>query len=185
MEDESIVALFLARSQEAVKALSGQYETLGRQVAFGILTSPRDVEECLNDAYFGVWNSIPPNQPKSLRAYFCKVVRNQALKRLAHDTAQRRNAAFDAALEELEATLASPASVEDHVTARELADAINRFLDQQKRADRVLFLRRYWFHDDLSALAARFDRSEHAITVRLGRIRGKLKAYLEEEGLLP
>lgn len=185
MEDREIIALFQARSQQAVEALAGRYEALGRQVAFGVLASPWDVEECVNDAYFGVWNTIPPQEPGSLRAYFCRIVRNQALKRVEHDTAQKRNAAFDAALEELAACLAVPETVESQITARELTEAIDRFLGTLKREDRVLFLRRHWFGDDLPALATRFGRSEHATVMRLSRIRSKLRCYLKQEGMLP
>ena len=32
--------------------------------------------ECVNDAYLGAWNAIPPAKPDPLLAYICKIVRN-------------------------------------------------------------------------------------------------------------
>jgi DNA-directed RNA polymerase specialized sigma24 family protein len=37
-----------------------------RSLAWNVLGNREDVEECLNDTYLAVWNSIPPERPKYL-----------------------------------------------------------------------------------------------------------------------
>lgn len=64
----------------------------------------------------------------------------------------------------------------------ELTKAIERFLAGETPEMRYLFLRRYFWGDPIPALANLAGMSENAVSVRLSRIRKKLKKYLEREG---
>ncbi len=184
MEDREIIELFFARSEQAVAALADKYGSVLKKVARNILNDPRDAEECVNDAYLALWNAVPPARPDPLPVYACRVARNLALKKYHANAARKRNGAYDAALDELEDCLASPASVEDEVFAAETAAAVNRFLAALGQQDRVLFVRRYWYADSIEELAGRFGKSRHYISVRLSRIRKALRKHLTGEGVL-
>ena len=82
MEDQEIIALFGSRSEQAIVELSHKYRETCKKISFNILNDVRDVEECLNDTWLGVWNSIPPNHLDSLTAYICRMIRNVSLKTL-------------------------------------------------------------------------------------------------------
>ena len=179
MEDREIVKLFWARSEKAISELSARYGGVCLKIANNVLGDPRDAEECVNDAFLAVWNTVPPQQP--LITYVCRIVRNLALNRLRANTAKKRNGHFDAALEELENCIPSNESTEDAFDAAETAAAIDRFLAMLPQRDRVLFVRRYWQGDAIEDLAALTGLSRHAVSVRLSRIRKKLKAYLAGE----
>lgn len=43
-------------------------------------------------------------------------------------------------------------AMEEHYAARELAAAIERFLDTQSKENRVLFMRRYWYADSFAEI---------------------------------
>ena len=64
--------------------------------------------------------------------------------------------------------------------ARELTHAIEDFLDTLTRENRVIFMRRYWFCDSCRDIAGQVGLTEKTVTVRLTRIRRKLKDYLTE-----
>lgn len=66
MEDEKIITLFEQRSERALTELDTKYGKVCRSVSHNILHCNEDVEECVNDAYLGVWNAIPPEKPKPL-----------------------------------------------------------------------------------------------------------------------
>ncbi len=183
MEDQKIIALFFARSEQSITETANKYGALCRQVANNILADPRDTEECVNDAYLGLWNSIPPQKPRSLPGYLCRTVRNLALKKYRANTAQKRNSNFDLSLEELENCFPARTSVEETVEAAELARYLNQFLAGLDRESRVLFLRRYWYSDSVRDLAALFRTTENTVTVRLFRLREKLKKFLEQKGV--
>ena len=100
MEDEAIIALFHARSEQAISELIAKHGAAVRGITANILRDPLDVEECANDTYWRIWNRIPPEVPKSLRAFACSIARNAALNRFHSNTAQKRNSFYDVALDE-------------------------------------------------------------------------------------
>jgi RNA polymerase sigma-70 factor (ECF subfamily) len=96
------------------------------------------------------------------------------------NTAVKRNSFYDIALEELEDCIPS-SNTDEEFDAKELAKVIDNFLDTLNRDSRVMFVRRYWFSDSLSEIAKMFGINEHNVSVRLFRIRKKMKKYLERE----
>lgn len=184
LEDKEITALFRTRSERAVEELDRAYGRLVRSLARNLLSDARDAEEAVSDAYLAVWNSIPPNEPEQLRPYVCRVVRNVCVARLRKLTAQKRDSACDAALDELAELLPARETVETMYDAKELSAAIDRFLDAVSYDDRYLFMRRYWYADPVSEIAKAMGLGTHRVTVRLSRIRKRLYDYLKKEGLL-
>lgn len=182
MKDEEIIDLFFARSQQGIAELEAKYGRLFCRLAGNILANSQDAEECVNDAYLGVWNRIPPKRPDRLCAYACKIVRNLALKRHERNTAAKRNSQYDAAFEELEACLSSENDPQQICEGRELTRLIEVFLDSLQQKDRILFIRRYWFADSVTEISRRMDMTPGAVSVRLARTRNRLKNYLERSG---
>ena len=182
MEDMEITELFLQRKESAIKELSQKYGNYCKTVASNILKDPNDTEECLNDAYLAVWNSIPPKKPNSLGAYTAKIVRNKALDSLNRNSAQKRGGGEETLpIEEL-GDMVGGSSTEQEANKNELINAINGFLSSLDRKTRLIFVISYWSCTDISELAARFSATEHNITVILSRTRQKLKKYLHERG---
>ncbi|MCI9176552.1 MAG: sigma-70 family RNA polymerase sigma factor [Lachnospiraceae bacterium] len=182
MEDSRIIDLFFERSEQAIAELSKKYGAVCNRVAGNILRNSLDVEECVNDAYLGAWNTIPPRRPEPLLAYLCRIVRNLSITRYHANTAAKRNSFYDAALDELEECLASAKTVETEISAKELSDLLDRFLGTLDRENRIMFVRRYWYSDPVSSIAAAFHMSSNSVSARLSRIRTKLKKFLKKEG---
>ena len=184
MEDGQIIALFYERSEQAIAELDRKYGAVVRKTASNILRDPLDAEECVNDTYLGVWNTVPPQNPKPLVSYVCRIARNLSVKRFHANTAQKRNGSYDLVLDELAECIPSTLSVEDDYTAKELSAAISRFLDTLSYEDRFCFVRRYWYADAVSEIAAMTRSSSRRISVRLFRARERLHHFLKKEGLL-
>jgi RNA polymerase sigma-70 factor (ECF subfamily) len=180
MDDSEIINLFFERSEQAIIELSKKYGKVCKKVSQNILNNVSDAEECVNDAYLGTWNSIPPQRPNPLLTYVCRIVRNLSIKKYHMNTAVKRNSYYDIALEELEDCIPS-SNTDEEFDAKELAKVIDNFLDTLNRDSRVMFVRRYWFSDSLSEIAKMFGINEHNVSVRLFRIRKKMKKYLERE----
>ena len=180
IDDKSIIALFFDRSEKALEELDIKYGKLCHTLSYHILNSRQDAEECVNDAYLGVWNAIPPTKPDPLRTYVCKVVRNISLKLYHKKGAEKRNSEYDIAMQELEDCLPAPDTVEAEMETRELALLIENFLDTLNDENAVIFLRRYWFSDTYTEIAERTGISEKSVSMRLVRIRKQMKQYLRE-----
>ena len=179
-EDEKIIELFFERSEQAIRELDIKYGKVCYKLSYKILSSRQDAEECVNDAYLGTWNAIPPAKPNPLLTYLCKIVRNISLKLYYRSKAAKRNSIYEVAMQELEAYLSDPNTVEAEIEARELARIIERFLDTLTEENRVIFMRRYWFSDTYAEVAQRVGLTEKNVSVRLTRIRRKMKQYLIE-----
>ena len=184
MNDERIIELFFERSEQAIAELNNKYGAVCHSVSYNILNNHADAEECVNEAYFGVWNAIPPARPDPLLAFVCKIVRNVSLKRYEYNTAAKRNSRFDVAIDELDNCLASSVSVDEKIAEGELTKIIESFLDSLSKENRVIFLRRYWFGDTYADIAKRVGLTEKNVSVRLMRIRKKLREFLLEREVL-
>ena len=184
MDDMSIIALFFSRSEQAISELASKYGRLCHQIATNILGSNEDAEECVNDAYLGAWNTIPPQKPNPLQAYICKIVRNIAITRFHANTAAKRNTHYDIALDELENCLFSPDTPELKLQAKELSHLLDRFLSKLDTRSRVMFVRRYWYADSITDLAEKLHMRPNNVSVQLSRIRNKLRKFLIQEGYI-
>ncbi|MCD7754773.1 MAG: RNA polymerase sigma factor [Firmicutes bacterium] len=180
MEDEEIIALLYARSEQALHELDIKYGKILHQLSYNILGNAQDAEECVNDTYLAAWNAIPPAHPDPLQAYLFKILRNLSLKAYYHSRAAKRKCAYDVAMQEVEGCLPSPDLVEAQLDARELTRTLEAFLDTLSAENRVIFLRRYWFSDSIGDIARRVGISENLTAVRLTRIRKQLKQYLSQ-----
>lgn len=180
MEDEKIIELFFKRSEQGLWELDTKYGKICRKLSNNIVNNRQDAEECVNDAYLGAWNAIPPARPNPLLSYICKIVRNISLKRYYRKEAAKRNSHYTVAMEEIETCIADPNTVETAIEAKELAHIIEDFLDTLTIENRVIFMRRYWFSDSCKDIAGVTGLTEKNISVRLTRIRHKMKDYLIE-----
>ena len=184
MDDSKIIALFFARSEQAIDALAEKYGKLCHKIADNILGNSQDAEECVNDTYLAAWNTIPPQKPNPLCTYLCKLARNISVNRYHSNTAQKRNSHYDLALDELESCLCSNDTTESHVLAKELSHLLDRFLLDLDKRSRVMFIRRYWYAESVSQIAKDFAMRPNSVSVQLSRIRDKLRKFLIKEGYL-
>lgn len=180
IDDEKIIELFFERSEQAVRELDIKYGKICHNLSYNIVNSRQDAEECVNDAYLGAWNAIPPVRPNPLLSYIVKIVRNISLKIYWRKEAAKRSSHYTIALEEIEACIADQKNIEEEIEVRELACIIESFLDTLTIENRVIFMRRYWFSDSYKDIAEFVGLSEKNISVRLTRIREKMKQYLIE-----
>lgn len=180
VNDARIIELFFERSEQAIRELDMKYGKACHTLSYNIVNDKQDAEECVNDAYLGAWNAIPPTKPSSLQAYICKIVRNISLKLYYRKGAAKRNSAYEVAMRELEPYLSAPNTIETQIESKELARIIESFLDTLSEENCVLFMRRYWFSDTYAEIAQRVGLSEKNVSVRLTRIRKHLKEYLIE-----
>lgn len=185
MEDQEIIALFLQRDENAVAHTAQKYTGYCRTVAGHILRTPEDTEEALNDTWFAAWNSIPPHKPACLQTFLGRLTRNISLKKLRADCAKKRGTAETRVVfEEIEEWLASGQDVEQEISEQALADEITAFLGSIPETERNVFVRRYWYLQSVSEIAAAHGFSESKVKSMLFRIRKKLYAKLKKDDFL-
>lgn len=180
MEDHEIVALYVSRSERAIDVTAEKYGAYCHTIARNLLGSDADAEECVNDTWLSVWNSIPPNHPSVLRTYLGKIVRRLAISRIRYRTAERRGGGeIPLILDELAEVLPAEERETDDLTR----ETLDRFLGQLRENERRVFLCRYWYGDPVREISRRFGYSESKVKSMLHRLRGRLKEFLEEARL--
>ena len=183
MDDRKILLLLWNRAERAIDAMAKKYGRRLYHTARNILGIHEDAEESVNDTYLAVWNAVPPVKPDPLEGYVYRTGRNIALDRLKFLTAEKRCSRYDASLDELEACIPTH-WLEETMDALFLGRAINSYLGTLNDINRSIFLRRYWYGDDVKTIARDFELRPNTVTVRLSRMRNALHDYLEKEGFV-
>lgn len=184
MEDQQIIELFFSRSENAISETARKYGRYCYSIAYHILQNEEDSEECVNDTYLKAWDAIPPKRPEKLSAFLGKLTRNLSLHQYEKYHAKKRGSGRIAlALDELQDCIPAADNVAQAIDDMALTEILNRFLADLPTQSRNMFLRRYWYLDSVEEIAVRFRASESKVKMSLFRSRGKLKRFLEKEGV--
>ncbi|MCQ2553063.1 MAG: RNA polymerase sigma factor [Clostridia bacterium] len=179
MEDERIIELYNMRSEVAIAHTASKYGSYATKIAYNVLKSLEDSEECVSDAYLKLWNSIPPQRPNSLKAFLAKVVRNLALDKYDKANAQKRGGGqVELCLDELSELLPDRQMESENIT-----EVINQFLKTQDSKKAKMFIRRYWYLDSVKDVAINCGCTEATAKTTLFRMRADLKDALQKEGI--
>ena len=181
MEDSEIIGLYWVRDQRAIDETQSKYGGFLSRIAWNILRRQADAEECVNDTYLSAWNAIPPARPAAFRAWLGRVVRNLALDRWKRDRAEKRGDGTEILLGELESCVPILQGSRQPLEDQEIADLISVFLRQLPKERRAIFLRRYWYGQELSEIAADLGCGLGKVKSSLFRTRNALREYLEKE----
>ena len=175
----------LARREEAVlERLKARYGPYIRKIAFGILHDEADTEEVENDVYLKLWRESEAGLPTDLKLALSIYARQLAIDRLRAISAKRRGSReYEPALDELSEVLEDPKNG-DPADRLALKEAMSSFLKRLSKRDRQLFICRYWYAMSIRECTDAFEMNDSAVKTSLHRLRMKLKAHLEKEGII-
>jgi RNA polymerase sigma-70 factor (ECF subfamily) len=183
MEDQRIIDLYYERNEQAIEESNNKYGAYCHTIAWNVLNNRESAEECVNDTWWQSWKVMPPQLPGCLRAFFGRITRNLALDRYrCANRLKRGGGEMVLALEELGDCLADDTNVEQQYELKELGRCINRFLLDQSKRDRDLFLCRYYYVYPMAEMARKHGLTENHVRSILSRMRRKLRIALEMEG---
>ena len=185
MEDQLIIDMYFARDEQAIACTADKYGRLLRSIAYGILRSHEDSEECENDTYMKAWAIIPPTRPAAFQAFLARITRNLSLDRYDKmHAAKRGGGEVPLIIDELEECIADmgAAATDDGSDDEELKRLLNKFLESLSQDNRKIFMRRYFFGDQVNEIADKFGFGKSKVKMSLSRSRDSLKALLQKEG---
>lgn len=183
MEDQNIIDMYWSRNESAIAESERKYGRFCQSIAFNILKNREDSLECTQDTWHQAWNSIPPERPCVLRAFFGRITRNLAITKYRKEHAKKRFSGMTSMLDELAECIPAHNNVENTIESAELSRTISDWLMSLSLNDRTLFVLRYWNGTDIKTLAKKYGCSYEALSQRMYRLRASLKAHLESEGI--
>lgn len=184
MEDERIVELYWQRSDQAISETNQKYGRYCHTIAYNICGIDEDAEECVNDTWFRAWNLMPDQRPALLSAFLGRITRSLSIDRMRTKNRKKRGGGEAVlALDELEECVSGGVNPERALEEKELEEAIGRFVSALPEEQRMMFVLRYWYLAPVDEIAERLSVSRAKVKSSLFRSRGRLRAYLQEEGL--
>ena len=128
MEDMRIIELYWQRDEGALALTRRKYGAYCHAIAWQILHSREDADECENDTYLRAWNAMPPDRPQGLRAYLGAITRRLSLVRWRERQAAKRGGGEVAlSLEELGECSPGGEQPDDCLDEAALAECISAF----------------------------------------------------------
>lgn len=183
MEDEKIIELYWNRDERAINETELKYGAYLNKIAWNILYNWDDCSESVNDTYFKTWTTIPPQRPSVFSAFLAKITRSLSIDLLRKKTSKKRSdSQYTLSLNELSECVSDQQDTLSVFELQLLSEAINRYLSNLSKDNRLIFVGRYFFCDSIKEIAAKCGFSETKVKVQLHRCREGLKAFLEKEG---
>ncbi len=116
MDDRQIIALYDQRDERAIAETASKYGSYCFSIAYNILISHEDSEECVNDTWLKTWRSIPLQRPNCLKAYLAQITKNLAINRYnAKKSGKWGNGEIALAFDEIDIFLAGSSDIASEV----------------------------------------------------------------------
>ena len=183
MQDKDIIELFWQRDEAAITATDRKFGKYCHRIAMNVLENKEDADECVSDTWLKTWDAIPENRPYHFQGFLAKITRHIAIDRWKHQTAAKRGKGTTfLVLDELEECVSGLSNVELEYEAKELARAVDTFINQLPEKEQHIFVWRYFYMESAQDIAKWLHVKANYVSVVLSRTRNKLKQFLREEG---
>lgn len=184
MADSDIIELYWQRDEQAIKETDRKYRRFLYKIAYNIVHSDPDCDECLNDTYLGTWNAIPPARPNAFQAFLSRIMRNIAVDKAREmHAAKRVPSELITSLDEIGEVLSYDMSPDEERAIATVAEVLNAFLRALDERDQLIFVCRYYYCDKASDIANMLNVSERTVFRALSDMREDLRKKLEAEGI--
>ena len=183
MDDSRIVDLYFDRDESAISESDKKYGRMLTKLSFSLLGSNEDAEECVNDTYLDAWGAMPMARPEFLGAFLSKITRRISVDRFRARHREKRGG-LDNAISELSDCIPDGVDPVEEYDSDRIREALNGFLHSLSKEKRVMFILRYFYSKSIDEIAEQMDVGESKVKTTLHRLRGELKAILEEQELL-
>ncbi len=176
-KEQELILRLIRREESALMEFIGRYDSLLAYIVRPIVKDERDVEECLSDIHYKIWEHIQNYSPEkgSFSTWLSTVARNTAMNKI-RGKANRE----DVPLEEETVRVHSEKSVEQQVIRREQTEYMQRLIRNLPSRERELFYRKYYYYQSVEQIAAELGTSRRSVEGKLYRIRKKLQTGWKE-----
>ncbi|MBQ9762470.1 MAG: RNA polymerase sigma factor [Oscillospiraceae bacterium] len=169
MREEKMLNRLRNKDPDGLRGLMDRYMAYVSAVVWGILRiamTPQDAEEVVSDVFLAAWNQAEDLENGKVKAWLGAVARNKAKNKLRE---------INQTLPLEEDILELPDREMNRLEERQL---VRQAVDSLDPTDREIFLRHYYYGQQISEISNIMDIKEATVKTKLHRGRLKLKEYL-------
>ena len=175
MDDKQLLLLLRDNPSDGLRELIDRYGGLLTAVVSRILKNSQDVEECVADAFIGIWKAVLRfEKPDNLKGYLLCSARNNAVNR--YHQLNRQNSS-SGCIETI-----PDEDMELMIIRNDLIDKLQRQIMKMPPPNRDIFIRKYFLFESVKDIAAEIGLSEAQVKARLYRGRKNIRKAFEERG---
>ena len=179
LSDEELIKLYFKRDGDAIAETERKYGAYLYAIISNFVDDEEDRKECQNDAYLGIWNTVPPERPSSFKSYIGRIARNIAVSVYRKTAAEKRACNYACSLDELSEAIPDF----DNEDASVVREVMKKFLAAQTDRDAAIFGRRFYYAYGLKDIAKATGLSVTGVHKVIERMKSELKKQLENEGI--
>ena len=155
LDDREITELIISRREEGLEAAISKYGRLCFSIAAEILKNQSDIEECLDDVWIRLWNSVEHEKGESLVGFLVKTTRNRAID-MFRKSRRKKNMlnSINIALSDVDNFMPSNVNVEETVMRNMIMEKIESYLQGRDPLERVAFIKRYVLVESVSSISS-------------------------------
>lgn len=182
--DEKIIDMYWQRDPDAIQETENKYGHLLHKVAYNILYDTLDCEECRNDTYLRIWNSIPSDKPTAFSAFVIRIMRRIAIDRYRMKSSKKRiPSQLTVSIEDLKQSISNDLPVEEAYDAKMVGGLITSYIRGLSDRQKYIFMDRYYMAESVEKTAADLSISVRTTYREIEKIKQGLKEYLERNGV--
>lgn len=182
INENNLLSELNKKNTEALEYIINTYANLVFKVVINVLGNDNyeSAKECLNDIYLLVWDKhqLYDPQKSSFKNWLLAISKYKAI-----DYKRSLKQANNVCIEN--EVLFSSNNVESEYILKEKKTELLELLDNERKTDREIFIRKYIFDEDISSITRKFNLSRGAVYNRLWRTRNsiieKLNVSYKEE----
>lgn len=172
MREEKALRKMRNNEPDGLEYLMDRYIPYVSAVVWGILRgamTAQDAEEVVSDVFLAAWDQAEDLQPGKVKPWLGAVARNKAKNKL-------RKIGRELPLEE--DILELPDDCAERLQREEEQELVRMAVDSLSPQDREIFLRHYYYAQQVSEISRNMGLNESTVKTRLRRGRMKLKEFL-------
>ncbi len=180
MTDNVIVAKLKQKDEQGFSVLIDRYAAYVSAIMANLSKGslPKgDIEELAADVFVAVWNSADKLRADGpLKPYLAQIARNAAISRL------RQGGLDTVPFDDDILTVSKEGQPDEAVFQREQREIINEAADSFGEPDREIFIRFYFYGEQIKAIGERLDIKFSTVKTKLYRCRKKIQSLFAERG---
>jgi RNA polymerase sigma-70 factor (ECF subfamily) len=182
LSDSELLNLFRTKPEKALDKMINMYAGLVYAIAsdkLSLICSKEDIEECMSDVFYEVYKKREAIdlEKSTIKAFIAVVAKRKAID--IYRNLKNKNSKI-VPLDYLlcEDTVLDSTIIEQHITEKEVQDAIIKEIKALGEPDSEIFIRKYYFGQSTKIIAKALGIKENTIDKKVSRGLVKLRKVL-------